>query len=60
MVPAMTTTSTPRRPFITVVPPAETPTLPPPAVAVLRRLVVCALDQRDRAAGPDDSIGVAS
>jgi hypothetical protein len=61
MVPAMNAaTSTSRRPSLTVVPPDEAPTLPPPAVTVLRRLVVSALDLPNRSAGPDDSIGVAS
>jgi len=60
MVPAMNATPTPRRRPLIVVPPDEAPTLPPPAIAVLRRLVVSALDRRSRAAGPDDAIGVAS
>lgn len=56
----MNPTTTIRRPPLTVVPPGEAPTLPPLAMTVLRRLVASALDQRNQAAGPDESMGVAS
>ncbi|HUS42416.1 MAG TPA: hypothetical protein VMY16_07090 [Ilumatobacteraceae bacterium] len=56
----MNPTTTKRRPPLTVVLPDEAPTLPPLAVTVLRQLVVANLDQRNRAAGPDESMGVAS
>jgi hypothetical protein len=56
----MSETPTSRR-VVTVITPDERPTLPAPAATVLRRLVATALDRQERlAAGPDETLGLAS